>query len=43
MPFKAKLMYYFVPAHAPWVYKEATMEKKTSIARHLNEYSVCVS
>lgn len=28
MPFKAKLMYYFVPAHAPWVYKEATMEKK---------------
>lgn len=28
MPFKAKLMYYFVPAHAPWVYKEETMEKK---------------
>lgn len=27
MPFKAKLMYYFVPAHASWVYKEATMKK----------------
>lgn len=25
-------MYYFVPAHAPWVYKEATMEKKTKQA-----------